>query len=80
VKVEVYTREGVWERQKPKCIWRGELPAIPRVGDYVVVRDGCGSEPVFGVHWDLETGLVEIILETTDHENVYPEVEIPTDG
>ena len=31
---------------KPKCIFNGEIQAVPNVGEHIVVKDGFGAETV----------------------------------
>jgi hypothetical protein len=64
------TREGV----KPKAVWRGELAAIPGVGDMVVVRDGWAAEHVYSVFHEVHADRVIVVLDAVDEAGEYPEV------
>lgn len=82
MKVEFWTRNGGDPRDSTryvhaKCVWRGDLGAIPRMGDGVVVRDGFASETVKRIDWMLEEGAsVCVMLDTCDPEGSYSEVEL----
>ena len=57
----------------PKRIWRGEMTAVPREGEYICVRDGYGAEVVMSVMYDVVNNEIELRVGPDD-ENVYPEV------
>lgn len=59
------------ESRKPKCIFIGEIASVPRVGEYVVVKDGFGAETVTSVIHDFVTGEVEISVNAADPGNAY---------
>jgi hypothetical protein len=56
---------------RPKCIFDGEINEIPRVGEWVVVRDGFCAEMVTNVTHDLINGDVEISVRTVDSTGEY---------
>ncbi len=56
---------------KPKCIFAGEIPAVPRVDEYIVLRDGFGAEIVRSVTYDFVSGEVEISIRGIDRGNEY---------
>jgi hypothetical protein len=56
---------------KPKCIFIGDVQSIPRVGEYVGLREGFGCEKVACVNHNFVDGEVEITVATSDPENNY---------
>lgn len=85
MKVTVWTSWDVKNPQhgggKPKCIFVGEISAVPRVDDYIVLRDGFGAERVRDVVYDLVTGDVEIKIVSADPEDDYgPCLYVPVVG
>ena len=56
---------------KPKCIFAGEISAVPRVDEFIVVRDGFAAEIVRSVTYDFVTGEVEISVRCADPDNEY---------
>lgn len=59
---------------KPKCIFNGDIALLPRVDEYVVVREGFAAERVVSVTHDLVTGEIEIAVYTSDPNNEYPSI------
>lgn len=59
------------EEGKPKCIFAGDVLSVPRVGDWVVVRDGFASENVRDVIHDFVRGEIEISVTGFDPGNEY---------
>lgn len=64
-------RAATHDEGKPKCIFVGEIAAIPRSGDWIVVREGFASERVKDVTFDLVDGEVEISVHGIDPDNEY---------
>lgn len=56
---------------KPKCIFAGDIFAVPRECEYIVVRDGFAAEIVRSVLYDFVRGEVEISVRGTDRDNEY---------
>lgn len=56
---------------KPKCIFVGEIAAVPRVDEYIVLREGFGAEIVRSVTYDFVSGEVEISVRGIDRDNEY---------
>lgn len=56
---------------KPKCIFIGEILAVPREGEYITVREGFGAEIVKSVIYDFVSGEVEISVIGIDKGNEY---------
>lgn len=59
------------DRGKPKCIFVGEITAVPRVDEYIVLREGFGAEIVQSVTYDFVSGEVEISVRGIDRDNEY---------
>jgi hypothetical protein len=59
------------ESGRPKCIFIGEIQAVPRVDEYIVVREGFSSETVRSVTYDFVSGEVEISVRGGDRSNEY---------
>ena len=67
-----------YDSGKPKCIFVGEIFAVPRVDEYIAVRDGFGAEIVRSVTYDFVRGEVEISVRGTDRDNEYgPCLNVP---
>lgn len=68
-------KASVWTQPfghiRPKCIWIGEICAVPNVGDYVSLREGFGAEHVVSICHDFVTQEVEITINGHDPENSY---------
>ena len=60
-----------YDSGKPKCIFVGEISAVPRVDDYIVVKDGFAAEIVRSVIYNLAADEVEISVRGIDRENGY---------
>lgn len=60
-----------YDAGRPKCIFIGEIYAVPRVDESIVVRDGFGAETVRSVMYDFVTGDIEIHVAGVDRENAY---------
>lgn len=60
-----------YDSGRPKCIFMGEIFAVPRVDESIVVRDGFGAETVRSVMYDFATGDIEIHVTGNDRENAY---------
>lgn len=56
---------------KPKCVFSGEIAAVPRVDEYIVLREGFGAEVVRSVTYDFVSGEVEISVRGIDRDNEY---------
>jgi hypothetical protein len=56
---------------KPKCIFVGEISVVPRVDEFIVLRDGFGAEVVRSVTYDFVSGEVEISVRGIDPDNEY---------
>ena len=56
---------------KPKCIFIGEIVAVPREGEYIMVREEFGAETVKSVIYDFVSGEVEISVIGIDKGNEY---------
>lgn len=56
---------------QPKCIFQGESDILPRIGEYVVCRDGFCCERVEMVSIDLVHQNAEIKVATSDSGNEY---------
>lgn len=59
-----------------KCIFKGDLPFVPRVGDSIVVLEGFCAEPVGEVIYSIHNNHIEIHLDSRDQGNEYPEVPV----
>lgn len=59
---------GTFER---KCVFMGETEILPRVGEYIIVREGHSAEIVKSVLINLVTKTAEITIESEDEDNVY---------
>lgn len=68
-------RVAGYEAERPRCIFNGEAPQL-RKGDSVVIRDGM-VERMASAIYDLEDGIQEVGLETTDRERIYATVPLP---
>ena len=73
MKATVWTRPNYNQsvEARAKCIWQGEITAIPNETTGLVVRDGFCVESIRHVYYDLTTGEVEIGLNTTDPNEEY---------
>ena len=56
---------------KPKCIFSGEITAVPREGEFITLRDGFGAEVVRSVTYDFVSGEIEISVRGIDRGNEY---------
>ena len=56
---------------KPKCIFSGEIHAVPRVDEYITVREGFACETVRSVTYNFVTREVEISVRGIDRDNEY---------
>lgn len=56
---------------KPKCVFIGDIPYAPRVGEYITLQDGYASETVRTVAYDFVSSELEIGIESCDPENIY---------
>ena len=65
----------IWFRSAGKCVWIGELPFVPREGEYIVFNEDVGSETVRQVSYIMSGPSIEITLEGTDNDNRYPSVD-----
>ena len=54
-----------------KCIFQGEIPFIPRIGESIVVREGFCAEVVEDVLYSFVDGDVEIRIADGDRSNEY---------
>lgn len=59
---------------KPRCIFCGEVSSVPRVGEYIVVKEGFCAEMVQSVTHDFVRGEIEITVATCDRDREYGEV------
>ena len=59
----------------PKCVWIGDMPTIPRVGEFLGILNDFGCETVRSIVYDLPSMSVEIIIDTDDKEGQYKEVD-----
>jgi len=73
IKVTVWT-SGYGAEYRPKCIFKGNIPALPRIGEHVDIAYGFASELVTSVTHELASGTVEISVRTVDRGNQYKEV------
>lgn len=75
MKVYVWTKWDMRSKEpggrEPKCIFIGEIACAPSIGEYVVCREGFGAEAVYNVIHDLQSGEVEITVNTDDHADSY---------
>jgi hypothetical protein len=80
MKVTIQTRGGSSadgeRRVESKVIWRGELSAVPRVGDLVCVVDGWAADYVHEVFYEVYEDSVVVVLNVVDEMNEYPEVRL----
>lgn len=60
-----------YDSGKPKCVFSGEIVAVPRVDEYIVLREGFGAEIVRSVTYDFVSGEVEISVIGIDSDNEY---------
>lgn len=59
------------DKSKPKCIFEGEISVVPRVGEWVIVKEGFCAEQVTEVIHDFTDKTVEISVSTSDDANEY---------
>ena len=69
--VEVYTSANIDPPVRRKLIWRGDLDAPPRVGEWIEVLDGWSIERVLEVQHILCANVVRIIV-SPDYLDDYP--------
>lgn len=62
---------GIADKGKPKCIFEGEISVVPRIGEWVVVKEGFCAEQVTEVIHDFTDDTVEISVSTSDDDNEY---------
>ena len=80
MKVTVWTKPD-YDRNpiaQAKCVFVGNISAIPQKDIGIVVRDGFCVASIDHIYYNLVNDSVEIGLETTDHNNEYPEVDYKT--
>ncbi len=61
----------VWTSGQAKCIFVGKIKSIPRVGDFMVVREGFGCVTVQRVTYDFVADEIEIKVDERDPDNEY---------
>lgn len=73
MKATVWTKTDYDDPKAPrsKCIWAGEIHAIPNKDTGIVIRDGFCVEYIEHVYYSLHNNTVEIQLKTTDPNNEY---------
>ncbi len=68
MKISVWTKHGI---TPPKCIFQGNMDAIPREGEYIVVREGFCAHTVTSVCYSAVKNGVEITIDEADDKNEY---------
>ena len=75
MKATVWTKWNVdapsHELQKPKCIFNGEISAVPHKDDYIVVREGFAAVLVTSIIYDFVDNEVEIQTSCIDYDDEY---------
>jgi len=79
MKAEVWTKQYGGQVES-KCIWRGELSAIPSVGEHVTLNSDYCAELVAAVYFCLQGDSVFIQLDKVDRRNEYEEAEQEVKG
>lgn len=62
-----------YKKARPRCIFKGDIEILPRIGDGIVVRKGFCVERVKDVYIDIIDNSVEIHLITSDSNFEYGE-------
>lgn len=76
MKVEIWSRKPAVTGARMKKVWTGNLPCIPRVGEFVTIKDGYADEEVLLVSYFLDQDSPSVILEIApDTANEYREVK-----
>jgi hypothetical protein len=71
-------KASIWARRpgNHKRIWEGELPFMPREGDWICVSEEIGAaEVVHSSTYNVDFKSVTVLLRTTDPENIYEEIK-----
>lgn len=70
--IEVWTKRHLGRGVEAKRIWKGELPAVPRIGESICLSGDWALETVLDVQYDLTDKTVTIQIGP-DYTNEYPE-------
>jgi hypothetical protein len=62
--VEVWTKRG--REYAPLCVWRGYLPRVPAVDEYITIHEGWGGARVLDVAYSLADNSVSINIGPDD--------------
>lgn len=57
-----------------RCISVAYIEQIPRVNDFVLLKDGLSARQVEQVSWNIYKNEVHIRVHGFDDENLYPEI------